>query len=151
MNTWNGLGRLVRDPQTRTYGENNDKKMARFTIACERRGKREEGQQNADFIGCVCYGKLADFVDSYLRQGTKIAMRGHIQTGSYKAQDGNTVYTTDVIADEIEFAESKKATENASSGSNANVGIPNTTAKRDEDTGFLNIPDSIDEDEVPFH
>ena len=151
MNTWNGLGRLVRDPQTRTYGENNDKKMARFTIACERRGKREEGQQNADFIGCVCYGKLADFVDSYLRQGTKIAMRGHIQTGSYKAQDGSTVYTTDVIADEIDFAESKKASEGASSGGNANVGIPSTTQKRDEDTGFLNIPDSIDEDEVPFH
>lgn len=125
MNTWVGMGRLTRDPQIKTYGEANDKKMARFVLAVDRRGKREEGQQNTDFITCVCYGKLADFADSYLRQGTKITMRGSVRTGSYEGKDGQTVYTTDVIADEVEFAESKR-------DSNAGIQDPRQDKKPDD-------------------
>lgn len=149
MNSWIGMGRLTRDPQVRNYGEGNDKTMARFTIACDRRMRREEGQQNADFIGIVCYGKLAEFTDKYLRQGTKITMRGHIQSGSYTAQDGQKVYTTDVIADEIEFAESKGAS-NSGNVMQASTTPATVKAQPDGPDGFMHIADGIDE-ELPFN
>ena len=139
MNNVTLLGRLTRDAQVRTYGEGNDKKMARMTIAVDRRGRHEDGQQTADFIGCVCYGKLADFADNYLRQGTKIALRGHIQTGKYQNQDGQTVYTTDVVADEIEFAESKKSQAQASGSATT---APNLAQA---DDSFMSIPEGAEE------
>lgn len=146
MNEWIGLGRLTKDPQIRTYGENNDKKMARFNLACDRRGKREEGQQTADFIPCVCYGKSADFADSYLRQGTKIAVTGSIVTGSYENKDGQKIYTTDILVRSMEFAESKKAA-SEQQPKPAQAAIPSAG---DTDTGFLNIPDGLEED-LPFN
>lgn len=148
MNKWIGMGRLTRDPDIRMYGEQQDKKMARFTVAVDRRGKHEEGQQSADFIGCVVYGKLADFVDSYLRQGTKVALTGRIQTGSYRNQEGQKVYTTDVFVEEIEFAESKRATEG-----NASQAAPNTAkaeAPKAGADGFVNLPDDGIEEDLPF-
>ena len=118
------MGRLTKDPDIRTSGETT---IARFTLAVDRR-KRDE----ADFISCVAFNKLAEFADKYLKQGTKICAEGRIQTGSYTNRDGQKVYTTDVILDGIEFAESKQAQQ------------PQTPASQD---GFYN-PQS--EEGIPF-
>lgn len=147
MNTCTLVGRLTRDPQTRAYGE-EDKKMARFTLAVDRKLRRDDGQQTADFIGCVCYGKLAEFADNYLRQGTKIVLRGHINTGKYQNKDGQTVYTTDVIADEMEFAESKKSGDGVPAAhGNAS---PDPVAAAPADGSFVNVPEGIEE-ELPWN
>ena len=143
MNVVTLIGRLTRDCEIRTYGEANDKKMARFSLAVDRRGKREEGQQNADFITCVCYGRLADFADGYFRQGTKIALRGSIRTGSYTNKDGIKVYTTDVIADEVEFAESKRSADQNAAPKPAQAAAP-------AGDGFVNVADSGIEEDLPF-
>ena len=100
------MGRLTRDPNV-TYSQKDNSAIARFTIAVDRRFARRDaadGQQTADFIGCVCFGKQAEFAEKYLRQGTKIACQGRIQTGSYTNKDGQKVYTTDVVLDDVEFA-----------------------------------------------
>ena len=139
-------GRLTRDALVKAYGENNEKKMARYTLACDRFGKHEEGQQTADFIGCVCYGKAADFADTYLRQGMKIIVEGRLVTGSYDDKDGKKVYTTDVFVERQEFCESKRTADHgdlsdastASSGKPANV----TTARNEE---WMDIPAGAEE------
>ena len=133
------IGRLTRDPNI-SYSQNSDNMMiGRFTLAVDRRG-RQEGQQTADFIGCVCFGKQAEFAEKYLRQGTKIAVTGRIQTGSYTNKDGQKVYTTDVVLDDIEFAESKNT------GSNNNYSAPSRPAPSTDADGFMNIPDYMDEE-----
>ena len=106
------MGRLTREPDIR-YSQNANGSMAvaRFTLAVDRRVKREETEQNADFISCVSFGKPAEFAEKYLHQGTKIAIVGRIQTGSYTNRDGVKVYTTDVVVESAEFAESKAASE----------------------------------------
>lgn len=131
------LGRLTRDPDVKT-GQNGTA-VARYTLAVERRF-RQEGQQSADFIGCVAFGKAAEFAEKYLKQGTKIAITGRIQTGSYTNRDGQKVYTTDVVIEEQEFAESK--------ASQGNRGQQEQSAPMDSD-GFMQIPDGIEE-ELPF-
>lgn len=129
------MGRLTRDPGI-SYTQGSDSMaIARFTLAVDRRSRKEE-QQGADFIGCVAFGKTAEFAEKYLRQGTKIAVTGRIQTGSYVNRNGQKVYTTDVVLDDIEFAESK----------NAN---PGSRPEQSPD-GFMNIPDGMDED-LPFN
>ena len=105
MNNVNLLGRLTRDPEVRY---NQDMCIARFTLAVDRRVKKDN-EANADFISCIAFGKTAQFAEKYLHQGIKIAVSGRIQTGSYTKQDGTKVYTTDVIAEQMEFAESKQA------------------------------------------
>ena len=138
------LGRLTRDPNI-SYSQSGDNMaIARFTLAVDRRGKKDNDQQTADFIGCVCFGRQAEFAEKYLRQGTKIAVTGRIQTGSYTNRDGQKVYTTDVVLDEIEFAESKN------SGNTDNYSAPSRPAPSDAGDGFMNIPDGIDE-ELPFN
>lgn len=131
------MGRLTRDPNvTYTQASNGEQLcIARFTLAVDRRIKRE-GDQNADFISCVAMGKRAEFVEKYLHQGTKIAVTGRIQTGSYTNKEGQKVYTTDVFIDECEFAESKSA----------NAGSSRPSANEDD---FVNIPEGITE-ELPF-
>ena len=131
------LGRLTRDPEVRYSQGENPMCVARYTLAVDRRF-RKEGEQSADFINCISFGKTAEFADTYFHQGTKVAISGRIQTGSYTNREGQKVYTTDVVVEEQEFAESKKA----SQGGNAEP-------KPDAD-GFINIPDGIDE-ELPFH
>ena len=136
------MGRLTRDPEVRyTQGEDSTA-VARYTLAVDRRFNRE--QQSADFIGCVAFGRAAEFAERYLRQGTKIVVTGRIQTGSYTNRDGQKVYTTDVVIEDQEFAESKGAggqqAENQQAPSPTPVGAD----------GFMNIPDGIDE-ELPFH
>ena len=104
------MGRLTREPEQRGAGNGPDSlTIARFTLAVDRRRTSENGQREADFISCTAFGKSAEFALRYLRTGTKIALTGRIQTGSYTNRDGQKVYTTDVIAEEIEFAESKYA------------------------------------------
>lgn len=142
-NLWMGLGRLTKDPQTRTYGENNEKKMARFTMACDRRGRREEGQQTADFIPCVCYGKTADFADQYLRQGTKVLVTGSITTGKYEDKDGRTVYTTDILVNNVEFAESKRTADQGQAQSAPAQAPAAGMVQKDE--SWMNIPEGITE------
>ena len=142
------MGRLTRDPQV-SYSQSGDNMaIARFTLAVDRRGRRQDGadQQNADFIGCVCFGRQAEFAEKYLRQGTKVVVVGRIQTGSYTNKDGQKVYTTDVVLDDIEFAESKSSAEGNGNGAQT----PNRPAPSAAGDGFMNIPDGIDE-ELPFN
>lgn len=130
------MGRLVRDPDIRYSQGENATAIARYTLAVDRRFKRE-GEDTADFISCVCFGKSAEFIEKYCKKGTKLVIEGRIQTGSYE-KDGTKVYTTDVVVESQEFAESKAS----ASGS---------TAKPDSNDGFANIPQAIDEeDELPF-
>ena len=137
------MGRLTRDPEVRYGAGENSTAVARYTIAVDRRFKRN-GEQNADFIGCVAFGRNAEFAEKYLRQGTKIVLTGRIQTGSYTNRDGQKVYTTDIVVEEQEFAESKSA---AGNGDQGNYIRPSSSAS-DVD-GFMNIPDGLD-DRLPF-
>jgi single-strand DNA-binding protein len=132
------MGRLTRDPEVRYSQKSGGSQMAvaRFTLAVNRRIK-QEGQQNADFISCVAFGIQGEFAEKYLMQGTKIELAGRIQTGSYTNKDGQKVYTTDVVVEEMEFAESKNSTSQSKS------------QEEPKDTGFVNIPDGI-EDDLPF-
>ena len=131
------LGRLTRDPEVRYSQGAQQTAIARYTIAVDRKFKRD-GEQSADFIGCVAFGKAAEFAEKYFKKGTKLAITGRIQTGSYTNKDGQKVYTTDVVIEEQEFAESK------SGGSSAPQPAPADTGE-----GFMNIPEGIDE-ELPF-
>lgn len=137
------MGRLTRDPEVRYGAGENSTAVARYTIAVDRRFKRD-GEQSADFISCVTFGRNAEFAEKYLRQGTKIVLTGRIQTGSYTNRDGQKVYTTDIVVEEQEFAESKAAT--AGNGGQNNYSRPAAAADAE---GFMNIPDGID-DELPF-
>lgn len=139
------MGRLTRDPVIRYTGVNTDQTcIARYTLAVDRRGRKEDGQQTADYISCVAFGKNGEFAEKYLKQGMKMAITGRIQTGSYTNRDGQKVYTTDVVVEEQEFAESKKAVEEHA----RNVQEQPPKAETDPD-GFMNIPDGVDE-ELPF-
>ncbi len=139
------MGRLTRDPNI-TYAQKDNSPIGRFTLAVDRRIARnaDQNQQTADFISCVTFGKQAEFVEKYLRQGTKVALEGRLQTGSYTNKEGQKVYTTDVIVDNIEFAESKNA--QGGSGNGQSYERPQPTGT---DSGFINIPEGIDE-ELPF-
>ncbi len=154
------MGRLTRDPDIRYSQGENSTAVARYTLAVDRRFKRD-GDQTADFISCVAFGRAAEFAEKYFHQGIKIAVTGRIQTGSYTNRDGVKVYTTDIVVEEQEFAESKNASSeggfsrggnagpfgqnrDGQNGGGSNAGMP------DLDDGFMNIPDGIDE-ELPFH
>ena len=127
------VGRLTRDPETRITP--NGLAVTRFSVAVDRRFKRD-GEQTADFINCVSFGKTAEFVEKYFSKGQRIGLTGRIQTGSYTNKEGKKVYTTDVVAENVEFVESKK--QNESKPKEADIG-----------DGFMNIPSGIDE-ELPF-
>ena len=141
------MGRLTRDPDVRYSAGESATAVARYTLAVDRRFKRD-GDATADFIGCVAFGRQAEFAEKYLRQGTKIAITGRIQTGSYTNREGQKVYTTDVVVEDQEFAESKNAAAgNSDGGYSMPVSRPEPSAPGD---GFMNIPDGIDE-ELPFN
>ena len=141
------MGRLTKDPDIRYSAGENSTAVARYTLAVDRRFRRD-GEQSADFIGCVAFGRAAEFAEKYFHQGIKIAVTGRIQTGSYTNRDGNKVYTTDVVVEEQEFAESKNAS--AENSGRASYGAPAAAQAPLTDDGFMNIPDGIDE-ELPFH
>lgn len=138
------MGRLTKDPETRYTQGDNPMAISRYNLAVDRRFKRE-GDQNADFIPCIVFGKGGEFAEKYLRKGTKVAITGRIQTGSYTNKDGQKVYTTEIVVEEQEFAESK----NASSGGQ-NQAPQQQKTQDDGLDGFMNIPDGIDEEELPF-
>lgn len=143
------MGRLTRDPNiTYSQGE-NPTTVARYTLAVDRRFRRQgSDSQEADFISCVVFGKGAEFAQNYLHQGIKIAVTGRIQTGSYTNKEGQKVYTTDVVVEEQEFAESKNAS--AASGAGANYQqMPAPDPSQAVSNDFVNIPQGVDE-ELPF-
>ena len=135
------VGRLTKDPETRVSQGDNGTTITRFSIAVNRRFKNKEGVYEADFPNCVCYGKTAEFVDQYFKKGMAIGITGRLVTGSYTNKDGQKVYTTDVVVEEAEFVESK----NSSSSDN------NQSAPVNKNTDFMNIPDGIDDTELPFN
>jgi single-strand DNA-binding protein len=137
------MGRLTRDPDVRyTQGE-RPTAVARYTLAVDRRYKRD-GEQTADFINCLAFGRNGEFAEKYLKQGIKIAVSGRIQTGSYVNREGNKVYTTDVVIEEQEFAESKASNDTARGKTEPER--PKESAPGDD---FMNIPENL-EDELPF-
>lgn len=168
------IGRLTRDPDIRYSQNGNNTAIARYTLAVDRSFRRD-GDPEADFISCVAFGRQAEFAERFLRKGIKIGVVGRIQTGSYTNRDGNKVYTTDVIIENQEFVESKAANDRAraAAGSegaaygggrgqggysrpDAAPAAPTSednaagSGSADSLDGFMNIPDSIDDD-LPFH
>jgi single-strand DNA-binding protein len=140
------MGRLTRDPEIRYSQGEQATAIARFTIAVDRRFRRDaDSQQTADFIGCVAFSRQAEFAEKYLRKGVKVVLTGRIQTGSYTNREGQKVYTTDVVAEELEFAESKNSGNGDGSGYTGEKPSPSSAAGE----GFMNIPEGIEE-ELPF-
>ena len=140
------IGRLTRDPEVRYSQGEQETAIARYTLAVDRRFRRDGDQQTADFIPCVAFGRAGEFAEKYFRKGTKVAITGRIQTGSYTNRDGQKVYTTDVVVEEQEFAESKNASSDNGGYAPADRPSPSSAAG----DGFMNIPDGIDE-ELPFN
>ena len=132
------IGRLARDPDNRMTTGSNPMSVTRITVAINRNQKKEDGNQQADFIGCIAFGKTAENIGKYFAKGNRIAIEGRIQTGSYTNKEGNKVYTTDVVVDHFEFVESKAEREAAQQ------------APADHD-GFMHIPDGVEDEGLPFN
>ncbi|MBR5377021.1 MAG: single-stranded DNA-binding protein [Lachnospiraceae bacterium] len=144
------MGRLTKDPSVKYSQGETPLAVARFTLAVDRRFRRQsEGgdDQSADFISCVAFGKQGEFVEKYAHKGTKFTLAGRIQTGRYTNKDGQTVYTTDVVVEDIEFAESKSSQAASDAGTDNH---PAGGSPSGADDGFMNVPDEIDED-LPFN
>ena len=144
------MGRLTREPDVRySQGADGSMAVARYTLAVDRRRGRnsDNNEQTADFISCVAFARSAEFAEKYLHQGTKVVVSGRIQTGSYTNKDGQRVYTTDVVVDDQEFAESKASaasSEAAYTPSRSNPAAP-------AGDGFMNIPDGVEDEGLPFN
>ncbi len=154
------MGRLTRDPDVRYSQGEGSMAIARYTLAVDRRVRRDgnaQDQQTADFIGCVAFGKSAEFAEKYLHQGTKIAVEGRIQTGSYTNKDGQKVYTTDVVVENQEFAESKNASNGNVGGYSGGRGFDSGSHMSSQQggssigDGFMNIPDGVEDEGLPFN
>ena len=130
-------GRLTKDPDVRYTQGAEPMAIARYTLAVDRRKKDEN---SADFISCVAFGKAGEFAEKYLHKGIKILVEGRIQTGSYTNKDGKKIYTTDVVVESTEFAESKNSAQQAPAEPTADMG-----------EGFMNIPDGVDDEGLPFN
>ena len=141
------MGRLTRDPEVRYSQGEQATAIARYTVAVDRRFRRDGDSQTADFIGCVAFGRQAEFAEKYLRKGTKIALTGRIQTGSYTNKDGIKVYTTEVVVEEQEFAESKNASGNNGGGYQQEDRPAPGNASAD---GFMDIPTGLTGNDLPF-
>lgn len=135
------MGRLTRDPDVKYSQGEKSIAVARYTLAVDRRGKKDSdsNEQQADFISCVAFDRSGEFADKYFRQGMRVLISGRIQTGSYTNKEGKKVYTTDVVVESQEFADSKNA-----SGQN-------TTPESTSNDGFMNVPDGVDNDTLPFN
>ena len=154
------MGRLTRDPEVRYSQGENSTAIARYTLAVDRRFKRD-GEQTADFINCVVFGKSAEFTERYFRQGMRVVVCGRIQTGSYVNKDGQKVYTTDIIVDDQEFADSKgQGGDNSSFGGGNSYGGGNRGGYQQGTRpapssaigdGFMNIPDGVEDEGLPFN
>ena len=142
------MGRLTRDPDVRYSQGDSPMAIARYTLAVDRRFRRDNDQQTADFISCVAFGRNGEFAEKYLHQGTKIVAEGRIQTGSYTNKDGNKVYTTEVVVENQEFAESKASASNNEGGFQPQAQSAPTARAGD---GFMNIPDGVEDVGLPFN
>ena len=139
------MGRLTRDPDIRAATDENTMTIARYTLAVDRRTRKTDtGEPTADFISCVAFGKAAEFAEKYFHQGMRVLITGRIQTGSYTNKDGQKVYTTDVIIDEQEFADSRAAGQVNSTGTEA------SQADSMPGDGFMNLPVGVEDDGIPF-
>lgn len=152
------MGRLTRDPEVRYSQGERQMAIARYTLAVDRRGRRGNGndaEQQADFIPCVAFDRAAEFAERYFRQGMRVLVSGRIQTGSYTNKDGQRVYTTEVILDDQEFADSKGA---AGDGMAQTSAYPRNSAPVSRPApssaagdGFMNIPDGVEDEGLPFN
>lgn len=135
------MGRLTRDPDVKYSQGEKSIAVARYTLAVDRRGKKDSdsNEQQADFISCVAFDRSGEFAEKYFRQGMRVLISGRIQTGSYTNKEGKKVYTTDVVVESQEFADSKNA-----SGQNTTLGSTSND-------GFMNVPDGVDDDTLPFN
>ena len=156
MNKVSLVGRLTRDPEIRYSQGESAMCIASFSVAVDRRFKRQ-GEQEADFISCKAFGKTAEFIQNFFFKGMKIGLTGRIQTGSYTNREGQKVYTTDVVAEEVEFVESKNSQQGGQqqpaggfNPQNASTNGPSGFNASGPVDGFMNIPDGIDE-ELPFN
>lgn len=151
------MGRLTRDPEVRYSSGEKSMAIARYTLAVDRRFKRGNGngEQTADFIPCVAFDRAAEFAEKYFRQGMRVLVSGRIQTGSYTNREGQKVYTTEVILEDQEFADSKGA-----SGGSGNYSASQTGGYAEEKKpspqnasteGFMNIPDGVEDEGLPFN
>ncbi len=141
------MGRLTRDPEVRYSQGERTVAVAKYTLAVDRRGRRQEGQQSADFINCVAFDKAGEFAEKYFRQGMRILVSGRIQTGSYTNKDGIKVYTTDIMVEDQEFADSKNASSGGGSQPTNTPGISGSIVG----DGFMNIPDGVEDEGLPFN
>lgn len=135
------MGRLTRDPETRYSQGERSMAISRYTLAVDRRGRKVENEQNTDFINCVAFDKAGEFAERYFRQGMRVLISGRIQTGSYMNKDGVKIYTTDIVIEDQEFADSKGA------GENHQQSRPEPSSVGD---GFMNIPDGVEDEGLPF-
>ena len=143
------MGRLTRDPDVRVSTGERSMSIARYTLAVDRRARRSDsGEQTADFISCVAFDRAAEFAEKYLHQGTKVVVTGRIQTGSYTNKDGQKVYTTDVVVEDQEFAESKAAGTNNGGFASGDRPMPAQAAPAD---GFMNLPMGVEDEGLPFN
>ena len=148
------MGRLTRDPEVRYSQGERQMAIARYTLAVDRRGRANtsNGEQTADFIQCVAFDRSAEFAEKYFHQGTKLVVTGRIQTGSYTNKDGQKVYTTDIVVDDQEFADSKNSA--GGNGDNGSYGYQPTSRPAPTSAigdGFMNIPDGVEDEGLPFN
>ena len=138
------MGRLTRDPEVRYSQGERTMTLAKYTLAVDRRGRRSQdgNEQTADFLNCVAFDRAGEFAEKYFRQGMRVLISGRIQTGSYINKDGIKVYTTDIIVEDQEFADSKRA---------ASGGQTNGRPEPADADGFVNIPDNLEDDSLPFN
>lgn len=146
------MGRLTRDPEVHYSQGERQMAIARYTLAVDRRGKKDTNQDaQADFIRCVAFDRAAEFAQKYFRQGQRVLISGHIQTGSYQDRDGKTVYTTDVVIEDQEFADSKGTDNNQRSQAPESSTRSNSRQNSGLPDGFMNLPDGIDDEGLPFN
>lgn len=145
------MGRLTKDPEMRNSSGDSALAVTRYTLAVDRRFKKEGSDVTADFISCVTFGKTAEFAKKFLSKGMRMLVVGRIQTGSYKNKEGQTVYTTDVVVEEHYFADSKKS--GASSDSSSHAGSESMGRSENDSSimeGFMSIPDGVEDEGLSF-
>ena len=147
------MGRLTRDPEVRYSQGERSMAIARYTLAVDRRGRRNQdnGEQSADFINCVAFDRAGEFAEKYFRQGMRVLVSGRLQTGSYVNKDGQKVYTTEVILDDQEFADSKGASSEIGGGYTQSAPAQRPAPASAIGDGFMNIPDGVEDEGLPFN
>ena len=147
------MGRLTRDPEVRYSQGERSMAIARYTLAVDRRGRRNQdnGEQSADFINCVAFDRAGEFAEKYFRQGMRVLVSGRLQTGSYVNKDGQKVYTTEVILDDQEFADSKGASSEMGGGYTQSAPAQRPAPASAIGDGFMNIPEGVEDEGLPFN